>query len=98
MLLNGLDVDGSVATAQARQVASKLIEALAQPYRLRVVNGGHAQEVVHHCTASAGVALLAGQDQSPLAVLDDADAAMYHAKEAGRNRVQVFEAGLAAAT
>lgn len=49
----------------------------AKPYNLR--------EAELQCTASLGVALFGGQDESVDTVLTHADLAMYKAKEAGRN-------------
>jgi diguanylate cyclase (GGDEF)-like protein len=46
---------------------------------------------VHRCTASAGIALFEGAGTSAETLLDRADAAMYRAKEAGRNRAHCFE-------
>ena len=41
--------------------------------------------------ASVGIALATTGDERPEELLRDADAAMYHAKEAGRGRVEVFD-------
>jgi EAL domain-containing protein (putative c-di-GMP-specific phosphodiesterase class I) len=41
--------------------------------------------------ASVGIALAASGDELPEELLRDADAAMYHAKELGRGRVEVFD-------
>jgi diguanylate cyclase (GGDEF)-like protein len=40
-------------------------------------------------TISAGIAVLAGEDTSPSALLRSADEMLYHAKQAGRGRVRV---------
>jgi diguanylate cyclase (GGDEF)-like protein len=53
-----------------------------------VHEGGAASIVEHHCTASIGVALFINHKSSQEDLLRRADAAMYQAKEAGRNRVQ----------
>ena len=41
--------------------------------------------------ASVGIALATSGDERPEELLRDADAAMHHAKEAGRGRVEVFD-------
>ena len=41
--------------------------------------------------ASVGIALATTGEETPEELLRDADAAMYHAKEAGRGRVEVFD-------
>lgn len=72
--------------AQATQVADRMATALRAPF---VLDGEQ-----RFLTASFGVAL-AGPDQldrSPEALLRDADAAMYRAKERGKARCEVFDA------
>lgn len=71
------DVDEAVG------VAARLVAALRKPYR---VDG---QEIV--LTVSAGIAVGgAGDDRSAEALIRDADAAMYRAKESGKDRYVVF--------
>ena len=70
----------------ARLLAEGLLAAMEAPFR--VAEG----EV--HLTASIGVAL--SPAASAGALLNQADTAMYAAKMAGRHRVRVFDAGLAA--
>jgi diguanylate cyclase (GGDEF)-like protein/PAS domain S-box-containing protein len=82
------DVDDE---AMARTIAARLADAFAQPFRA----GGDD----HVLGASIGVALMdAGADAilDPDALLRDADAAMYRAKEAGRGRIEVFDMGMRA--
>ncbi|MDO9200679.1 MAG: diguanylate cyclase, partial [Hydrogenophaga sp.] len=45
--------------------------------------------VEHRCTASAGLVLFTGHTTAAEALLEQADAAMYTAKKAGRNQVCV---------
>ncbi len=63
---------------------------LAEQMRARVLAQGleHAHSATHsHVTISLGVATLVPQaDESPQALVDLADAALYEAKSAGRNR------------
>jgi diguanylate cyclase (GGDEF)-like protein/PAS domain S-box-containing protein len=77
--------------AMARVIAARLAEAFAAPFRA----GGDD----HVLGASIGVALMdTGTDAvlDPDALLRDADAAMYRAKEAGRSRIEVFDMGMRA--
>ena len=67
----------------ALTVAERVAAALAAP----VMAGGH--ELV--MTVSVGIALASGDDVAPEALVRDADAAMYRAKEAGRNRCELFD-------
>ena len=52
-----------------------------------------AQVVEHHCSASVGATLFNGEALYWQDLMKKADAAMYQAKAAGRNRVQ-FDASL----
>ena len=50
--------------------------------------------VEHHCTGTAGVVVFNGTGESNEALLDRADAAMYEAKQAGRNCMRFSEGRL----
>ena len=76
-------VEGLAGEADALAVAARLEGALAAPF---VVAGAEL-----FVTASIGIALAGGPDASPESVVRDADAAMYHAKERGRARSEVFD-------
>ncbi len=76
------DLDSSEAVVR---VADRLTTALVEPIDLP---GGRV--VV---SASIGVVQVQGE-REPTAVLQDADLAMYEAKQLGRNRTSVFHAGL----
>lgn len=92
ILLTQLSEQTSTAHQQAQEVAEKLLFALKQPYFLSYEQGGIAQAVEHHCTGTAGVVVFNEAGESDDALLDRADAAMYQAKEAGRNCVRFSEA------
>jgi diguanylate cyclase (GGDEF)-like protein/PAS domain S-box-containing protein len=68
------------------KVARRLIEVLHRPFAL----GGH--EVV--ITASVGIAAWPSDGSDAETLLRNADAAMYHAKERGRNNVQFYTASM----
>ena len=74
--------EGVHLPADAVAVAQHLQAALAEPFRV-----ANAELFV---TCSVGIAIGRGDD--PEALIRDADAAMYRAKELGRNRSVVFEA------
>ena len=67
---------------EARTVAGRVAEALAVPH---AVNGTHLPG-----SASVGIVLVDDTYDDPSAVLRDADAAMYAAKQAGKARTHVF--------
>ena len=86
VLLSELSTQPGEAAEQAVAIAEKVRTRLAEPYVLQ--SAPSAPSVRHECTASIGVAVFRGRDQSQNAVIDRADAAMYRAKEEGRNRIQ----------
>jgi diguanylate cyclase (GGDEF)-like protein/PAS domain S-box-containing protein len=68
------------------KVARRLLEQLRRPFLL----GGH--EVV--ITGSVGIAAFPADGDDADTLLRNADAAMYHAKEAGRNNYQFYAASM----
>ena len=90
VLLSGLAAEIELARQQAAQIAEKARDALAEPYRLTTTHDGVAGTVEYRCSASVGVLLFAGPSEREGAaegLLDQTDAAMYRAKEAGGNVV-----------
>jgi diguanylate cyclase (GGDEF)-like protein/PAS domain S-box-containing protein len=83
VMLQGLDVDAQVATAQVEQVGKKILESLNQPYLLSALQ--------YHSTPSIGVALFENQRQTVDELLKQADLAMYESKSAGRNTMRFFD-------
>ena len=86
VLLSELSTQPGEAADQAVAIAEKVRTRLAEPYVLQ--SAPSAPAIRHECTASIGVAVFRGRDESQNAVIDRADAAMYRAKEEGRNRIQ----------
>ena len=70
----------------ATLIARKLMQALAPPYRL----AGHDLTV----TASIGIALSPGDGESATDLLRNAEAAMYRAKQEGRNTFRYYSADM----
>ena len=69
--------------AQATEVAERLSASLAEPFLLR------GDDI--YLTASIGVAVSENPESDPMALVRDADAAMYEAKGQGRARCAVFD-------
>jgi PAS domain S-box-containing protein len=82
-------LDGLRDPADAARVAERVLTAVCQPLEF----DGHEMTV----TASVGVVVGAARYGAAQEVLRDADAAMYKAKESGRNRYAVFDESLHAA-
>ncbi|HLF41771.1 MAG TPA: EAL domain-containing protein, partial [Acidimicrobiia bacterium] len=78
--------EGIAGEAGARALADRIAAALGAP----VAVGGRDVAV----SASIGIALAGGDTQDPEAVLRDADAAMYRAKERGRDCQEVFDVAM----
>ncbi len=68
---------------RATEIAQRVVAAMAQPF---VVRGSETFVGV-----SAGIALSGDGEETAEVLLRDADAAMYHAKDAGRGRIEVFD-------
>jgi len=68
-------------------VADRIVEELGQPISLM------GQEV--HLSVSVGIAIDEDGSQGPEDLLRAADVAMYQAKDAGKGRWEIFEAGMA---
>jgi diguanylate cyclase (GGDEF)-like protein/PAS domain S-box-containing protein len=81
LLCDKLNTDNDV-----RVVADRVVRAIGEPF---VADG-----VELHVTASVGVVMTSDPYTIPENIVRDADAAMYQAKERGRNHFQFFDAGL----
>lgn len=90
VMLGQLDIERKSSLAQARMIANKLCQALAEPYRLTVGQPGTSgsKSFDYCCTASIGVSLFNQHDTSQCKILKHADSAMYQAKSLGGNQVR----------
>jgi diguanylate cyclase (GGDEF)-like protein len=92
VVLSELSADRQEAMAQAERVAEKIRLALAADYSLKVTKPSTPEVCVkHRCTASIGVALFIQKDPDDSDLLKQADAAMYQAKDSGRNSIRFFQ-------
>jgi diguanylate cyclase (GGDEF)-like protein/PAS domain S-box-containing protein len=82
VMLDGLGESADEATHKAVAIGSKLLDGLGQAYRL----DGQAVQ----CTPSIGLTTFCGHNLSADELIRRADEAMYRAKSAGRNRLNVF--------
>ena len=93
-MLKELDEDSAASVTRASGVAEKIRAALAEPYRLELLQAENNVTIVtHHCTASIGVILFINHEYSEEDIIKQADIAMYRAKAAGGNTFHFFDPG-----
>jgi diguanylate cyclase (GGDEF)-like protein len=98
VMLNELNPDKAMSIRQAEVIAEKIRNRLADPYLLSVRRAGQAATIVEHlCTVSIGVSLFINHEAAQDDILKWADAAMYQAKDAGRNLIRFYDPDAAAA-
>lgn len=83
VVLEDLADDREHSAAKANTVTEKILAALSRPYLLQ------GQE--HDSSASIGISLFRGAEDSLDDLLRRADTAMYEAKKAGRNTLRFFD-------
>ena len=88
VLLGELDSARDKAEKMASEVAEKIRASLCMPYVLQAPDAAASAPVTHQASASVGVALYCQGLPTANQLLTSADAAMYAAKSAGRNRVE----------
>lgn len=89
VILSELSTDKSESILQASAIAEKIRTSLFEPYLLTTKHDENADNTVEHrSSASIGVAMFFDHEGSHDSILRRADAQMYQAKEAGRNKVQ----------
>ena len=77
------DLPHEAARARAVEIAQRLLTSVDRPFAVRATET--------FIGISIGIALTATGDETPDELLREADAAMYHAKETGRGRAEVFD-------
>jgi len=82
VLLKELSLNLAIATKQAQDIAERIIAKLSLPINI------HSYEYI--ISASIGITLFSGSEDSSDTLLKQADTAMYRAKIAGRNTYQFF--------
>ncbi len=91
VMLSELHVDKALASEQAMGVAEKIRASVAEPYLLTLTHPGQASRTVEHrCSASMGVVMFVNHESDQADIMKWADAAMYQAKDAGRNTTRMY--------
>ncbi len=84
VLIESLSADEGEAVAEAERIAETIRSTVAEPTQLE------GNEVPQQITVSIGIALFQGQERAAEELIKRADAAMYTAKERGRNLARFF--------
>lgn len=88
VLLGALEHDADTSQKYALAIAEKIRLSLCSPYQLSVENES-GTIITHHCSCSIGMVLFNEHDVKQDDLFKHADQAMYRAKEAGRNKVDI---------
>jgi len=92
VMLSELSTDRALSTDQAQAVAEKIRVSLSEPYLIMVQHEGQSDTLLTHCcTASIGAVIFIDNETPQDDILKWADAAMYQAKEDGRNAVRFYD-------
>ena len=91
VLLESLTNDQQTAEKLALQVAEKIRAAIERPFVIKHSTDPGRADIVHDCSSSIGVVVFQGKTFSQTQVLNMADAAMYKAKSAGKNHVNLYD-------
>jgi len=84
VMLQDLNGEGTVAAAQIKTVAAKVLANLNEPYALAGLDSGYRN------TPSIGISQFRGHDEPFDVLLKQADIALYQAKDAGRNTSRFY--------
>jgi diguanylate cyclase (GGDEF)-like protein/PAS domain S-box-containing protein len=91
VLLSELSENKNNSITQVTAIAEKIRASLAHPYFLKIHSETIEERIVeHHCTASIGCTLFLNHDLTQDEIFNQADSAMYMAKENGRDRVHLY--------
>lgn len=95
ILLSDLNENKEESIKELKEIAGKILNTLSQPYFLTYTSEGNKEKTVeHHCTSSIGVTLFIGYEDTEDEILKRSDAAMYMAKDKGRNNIKFSENSL----
>lgn len=95
VILTELNKDMQKAIEESRTVAEKIRASLERPYELSLAEAGKGDAIIkHRCTSSIGVVVFTNHDGDQDELLKWADAAMYEAKNAGRNRIKYYDSNM----
>ena len=91
VILDTLHEDKEISTQQAYTIAEKIRLSISALYLLNISHEGEEHLIQHQCTASIGVLVFTSEEGNQDDLLKRADAAMYKAKEEGRDRISCYD-------
>ena len=92
VLLSELSTNRETSSELATVIAEKIRLALSYPYFMKIASEGFEEEIVEHsCSASIGLTLFIDHDVTQDEIINEADHAMYQAKEEGRNKIVMYQ-------
>lgn len=95
IILDEFDENKEISKENIFKVVEKIRIHLAQVYKFNIINEDKENiEIEHNCTASIGICMFKGEQESSINIFKCADSAMYEAKESGRNTIKFFEDGI----
>lgn len=91
IILDEFDEEKEISKENIFKVVEKIRICLAQPYKFNIINEDKENiDIEHNCTASIGICMFKGEEESSINIFKCADSAMYEAKELGRNTIKFF--------
>lgn len=91
VIISQLEPSLDKSVEQVRRIAEKIRTALSETYLLTGTRQDLTKTLIeHHCTVSIGVEMFIDHVEKLEDLMKWADAAMYHAKEAGRNQIRFY--------
>lgn len=91
VILSALDKNKDTSAKYAHNVAEKIRISLSLSYKLKIHRDQEDGDIEHSCTASIGVLVFDEKEGNEDDLLKRADAAMYKAKDAGKNAIYFYQ-------